>query len=102
MSISHSGTTVTLHDNGGDRQSDIDLIYSDLGGPNGDSPFNCGCRVAPSGPGALADFLDSDRDQVIEAVLSCPVEALLLEFDNGRTITSRANEEGGLDKWLRY
>ena len=57
------------------------------------------CPILPQN---LADFLDSDRDQVIEAVLSCPVEALLLEFDNGRTITSRANEEGGLDKWLRY
>ena len=56
--------------------------------------------VTPENVGAV---LDSDRDQIIEAVLGCPVAALWLEFEDGTKITSRDyDSNAGLERWLAY
>lgn len=47
--------TVTLHDNLGVNLPDFDCIWDDAGRPSA-PPYNMAERIAPSGPGALADF----------------------------------------------
>jgi ferredoxin len=54
-------------------------------------------------PENVETFLDSDRNQVIEAVLGCPVAALWLEFEDGRTISSLDYDpRAGIKQWLDY
>lgn len=53
---SPAATTVRLHAQGGGEADDIDLIYADFGVDNGAAPYNYGCFMKPSGPGAMADF----------------------------------------------
>lgn len=52
---SPSGTTVVLHDNGGASSMDFSLTYWDSGISNV-APYDCGCLMAPSGPGRLRDW----------------------------------------------
>ncbi|MEM7166375.1 MAG: DUF1800 family protein [Planctomycetota bacterium] len=54
--MSPLGTTVRLHDGGGGNAQDLRLLFSDAGVANGSAPYNYGCDMQASGPGALADF----------------------------------------------
>ncbi|MGD9721653.1 MAG: ferredoxin [Pirellulales bacterium] len=51
-----------------------------------------------------SDYFDSNRREVIAAVLSCPTASILLEFADGRVISSKdfSEERGGLDEWVNY
>ncbi|MGE3163620.1 MAG: proprotein convertase P-domain-containing protein [Planctomycetota bacterium] len=61
--------TVTLHDNLGVNLPDFDCIWDDAGRPTA-PPYNLGERIAPSGPGTLADFnaLQADGDWTLTIV----------------------------------
>ena len=51
----------------------------------------------------LSSLLDSDRAEIIEAAVSCPVAAISLEFADGRVITSESDpNELGLRRWIDY
>ena len=54
--ISPTGTLVRLHDQGGGSNDFINVIFDDGGAPNGNIPWDSGCRVQPSGPGSLSDL----------------------------------------------
>jgi len=54
--ISPAGTSVRLHDMGGGSNDFINVIFDDGGAPNGSIPWDSGCRMQPSGPGALSDL----------------------------------------------
>ena len=54
--ISPAGTLVRLHDQGGGSNDFINVIFDDGGAPNGNIPWDSGCRVQPSGPGSLSDL----------------------------------------------
>lgn len=62
---SPSGTTVRLHDSGGDRLPNLDLTYWDLGIPLG-VQRSCECFGVPDGPGRLTDFLGESTQGVWE------------------------------------
>ena len=54
-------------------------------------------------PDNVEQLLDSDRDQVIEAVVACPIAALSLEFEDGRTTDAHAYDPlKGVAPWLAY
>ena len=54
--ISPNGTTVRVHDQGGGSNDFINIIFDDQGPPNGSILWDSGCRMQPSGPGALSDL----------------------------------------------
>lgn len=56
---SPASTSVTLHDNQGTSEDDMNLIFSDQGVPHGSAPFSCGCLMQPS-PGLMSDFAGED------------------------------------------
>ena len=54
-------------------------------------------------PDNVGQLLDTDREQVIEAAVGCPIAALSLEFEDGRTIDAHAYDPlKGLAQWLAY
>ncbi len=54
-------------------------------------------------PDNLFDFLVADRAPIIDAVLSCPVGAITLEFEDGKELSSSDyRPERGVEQWLRY
>jgi ferredoxin len=53
-------------------------------------------------PDNLAALLESDREQVIRAVLNCPIAALSLEFEDGREISMMDLADRGEDEWVAY
>jgi subtilisin-like proprotein convertase family protein len=57
--ISPAGTLVRLHDQGGGSNDFINVIFDDGGAPNGNIPWDSGCRVQPSGPGSLSDLVST-------------------------------------------
>ena len=57
----------------------------------------------PNLPPDLPAILDRDRDQIIAAVVSCPMAAISLTFEDGRVLTSEDWEkEDGLRRWIDY
>jgi ferredoxin len=57
----------------------------------------------PVVPPDARQHFDAQRDLIIEAVLSCPVAALSLQFEDGRVIASDDFERaGGEQRWLDY
>lgn len=54
-------------------------------------------------PDNVTALLDSDRDEVIDAVLSCPTAAIEVQYEDGTVITADDYEaEGGLRRWIAY
>ena len=53
---SPADTTVTLHNQGGLFNENINLTWTDAGGTN-ELPYDCDCEMLPSGPGEMADFV---------------------------------------------
>jgi ferredoxin len=54
-------------------------------------------------PENLSSMLESDRDEIIEAAMSCPMAAISVEFADGRIITSEDYDKDlGLRQWLDY
>lgn len=60
VDLAHGATSVRLHDGVGGAGTRIQAIFWDLGVPNGQVPYDCGCPLAPSGPGMLSDFFGLD------------------------------------------
>ena len=72
------------------------------------------CSVAPRVFGELSDehpiipenvaeYLDADRDKIIEAVMSCPVAAISLQFEDGKVLGDEDYDpEKSVDKWVQY
>jgi ferredoxin len=57
----------------------------------------------PVVPDDVGILLEADREQIIEAALSCPVAAISVEFEDGKSITSADwNSKLGLQQWLKY
>ncbi|MGA1533813.1 MAG: proprotein convertase P-domain-containing protein [Planctomycetota bacterium] len=56
VDLAHGPVTVRLHDEQGGPLERLELTLWDLGVPNNSVPHNCGCLMAPSGPGTLSDF----------------------------------------------
>jgi hypothetical protein len=55
--------------------------------------------VAPAAP----RFFESQRDRVINAVMSCPTASLFLEFEDGRLVSSKDYDASkGVEEWLDY
>jgi len=57
----------------------------------------------PDLPADVADYLDADRDLIIEAVMACPMSAIALQFADGKVVTSKDYDAGqGVAKWTQY
>lgn len=50
------GTTITLQNNVGGADDNLDVVYTDSGFPHGSQPFNLGLPMQPQGPGTMADY----------------------------------------------
>ena len=63
--------------------------------------FADGPSFLPMIPPEAPQHFDRLRTEVIEAVMSCPTAALLLEYEDGRVVSSRDCQcEAGLHEWL--
>jgi ferredoxin len=50
-----------------------------------------------------SEYFESNRRQVIEAVLGCPTCSIFLEFEDGKVISSEDyHPSAGLDEWINY
>ena len=50
-----------------------------------------------------ARFFASHREEIVEAVLSCPVAAISLQFADGKVITSDDYDPSrGVQQWIDY
>jgi len=56
IDLSHGPVTVRLHDEDGGPQTRIQTTFWDLGIPNGQGSFDCGCLMQPPPPGNLSSF----------------------------------------------
>ncbi|MFQ5653908.1 MAG: proprotein convertase P-domain-containing protein [Planctomycetota bacterium] len=76
-------TSIRLHDGAGGTDDDIDAIYNDLGVTNGSLPYDCGCWMQPSGPGALADYAGESSEGIWTLTV----------------VDTFAGDDGTLDEW---
>ena len=60
IDLSHSGTTVRLHNENGGAATQVEATFWDLGAAQGTTAVNCGCPLQPTGPGVLGDFNGSN------------------------------------------
>jgi ferredoxin len=48
-------------------------------------------------------YFDSERSEIIQAIMSCPVAALFLKFEDGKVVSSDDyNSAKGIAEWFDY
>ncbi len=74
------GTTIVLHDGGGDGLTSVIATYTDYGRPNG-APYECSCLMQTPAGGRFGAFVDSDPsgDWTLELSSTDPILPSVLE-----------------------